>query len=170
MNIKLKHIAPYFPYSLMVSVKRKNDTLFHIGRVCEITNKSNHGDWVKVWFDDVITVTSNNLHTSSSNSHTYFLGQDSIKPVLRPLSDLIKEIVHNDEKFVPLDELDILYDGKHSHDDEWIRDTITRGHTWTDMDTDTLTVKAATLFLRWHFDIYGLIDKGLAVDMNFVQQ
>jgi hypothetical protein len=28
----------------MVQVKRKNDTEYNVGRVCEITSKSNHGD------------------------------------------------------------------------------------------------------------------------------
>lgn len=75
----------------IVRVKRKNDKGYHRGRVCEITSKSNHGDWVMVWFENVIEVTSSTWDVSSSNAHTFFFGEDEIFAELRPLTDITKE-------------------------------------------------------------------------------
>ena len=78
------------------------------------------------------------------------------KPILRPLSDLTKEIEVDGEKFVPAIELN-----------------------WSNITTDilsksiNLTNKFNNLFafdykklLEWHFDVFGLIEKGLAIDIN----
>lgn len=79
----------YAPYELMVSVRTRHDKEERIGRVCEITDRSNHGDWIKVWFDDVYTfINTNTFETGSSNCHYFFIRQDIIKPILRPLSEL----------------------------------------------------------------------------------
>ena len=74
MKLELKHIAPYLPYDLKVSVKTRNDKEERIGRICELTNKSNHSDWIKVWFDDVYTFyNTNTWEESTSNSYHFFL-------------------------------------------------------------------------------------------------
>ena len=80
------------------------------------------------------------------------------KPILRPLSDLTKEIEVDGEKFVPAIELN-----------------------WSNITTDilsksiNLTNKFNNLFafdykklLEWHFDVFGLIEKGLAIDINTI--
>lgn len=70
-------------------------------------------------------------------------------PIFRPLSDLTKEIEHNGEKFVPR---------KWLHDN-YVSETIgLNPATWSHRSTDKL--------FEWHFDVFGLIDARLAVDIN----
>lgn len=80
------------------------------------------------------------------------------KPLLHPLSKLTKEIEHNGEKFVPLDWFpkngfrnDIL--------PEW----------WFDCnacasDMDSIMYTYVRKLFEWHFDVFGLIEKGLAIE------
>ena len=76
------------------------------------------------------------------------------KPILRPLSDLTKEIEVNGEKFVPLDEL-------------WKYHNFSAMR-WGDIETDPTRYPYTIVekLLEWHFDIHGLIEKGLAIDIN----
>lgn len=85
----------YLYKDCLVQVKKMYDKEYHIGRICEVTSRSNHGDWIMVWFDEVITVTSNTLNESSSNAHNFFFGEDDIKLLLRPISDIGQaELLH----------------------------------------------------------------------------
>lgn len=80
------------------------------------------------------------------------------KPILRPMSDITKEITHRGEKFVPID---VLNDrGRFIEFD-------TAGLLYTVggcMDSDWLMV--FDKFHEWMFDYRGLISAGLAVDVN----
>jgi hypothetical protein len=72
-----------------------------------------------------------------------------VKLILRPLSDHTKEIEVNGEKFVPKDWLN----------ENFIGETIgTNIATWSHRAVDKL--------FEWHFDVFGLIEKKLAVDIN----
>lgn len=86
-----------------------------------------------------------------------------IKPILRNLSDLTKEIEVNGEKFVPIERLRskfIVIDGSHRHFDyPFILDGKLCG-------VLSLPYWVITELLSWHFDVFGLIDKGLAIDLN----
>ena len=89
-------------------------------------------------------------------------GIENVKLILHPLSDLTKEIEVNGEKFIPVDRLEKLYctlDYRNkciqlTKDDRWVSqcDYMLIGH-----------------LISWHFDIFGLIDAGLAVDINSVK-
>jgi hypothetical protein len=90
-----------------------------------------------------------------------------IKPILRPLSDLDKEITHNGESFVPLNKIFRSYYSDYGFDfcainnfEAWALDE--DGHP-TD---ETMTLNDYLLFFEWHFDVFGLIDNGLAIDIN----
>lgn len=78
-------------------------------------------------------------------------GKLQYRPILRPLSDLTKEIDHNGERFVP--------QSKMSHLDlEWL------------ITSKNLIMKTnyedVLKLLEWNFDVFGLIDQGLAIDIN----
>lgn len=85
-----------------------------------------------------------------------------VKPVLRPLSDLTKEIDHGGEKFVPIDWLEdeyytlaIYISAKQLHiEPRWIN------------QCEYLLIKH---LLEWHFDVDNLIEKGLAIDLNTLE-
>lgn len=82
----------------------------------------------------------------------------------RPLSDLTKEIKINGEKFIPI---------------EWFRNDIKNVIFEMGLFT-SLSIKGKNecfincgtyifinnKLLEWHFDIYGLIENGLAIDIN----
>ena len=76
------------------------------------------------------------------------------KLILYPLSDLIKEIEQNGKKFVPAE---ILYNDSAGDLNLFEnKQRVIRG----------LLYWVIEKLLEWHFDVDGLIDKGLAVDVN----
>lgn len=81
-----------------------------------------------------------------------FVLNNQNKPILHPLSDLTKEIKVNGEKFVPIDRLTNM-----------ARINYEMGLLTIDKD---MTLKDYFKLLEWHFDIYGLIENGLAIDIN----
>lgn len=80
------------------------------------------------------------------------------RPVLRPMSDLTKEITHRGEKFVPLD---VFNDRGHFIEFDAAGLLYTVGGC---MDSDWLMV--FDKFHEWMFDYRGLISAGLAIDVN----
>lgn len=92
------------------------------------------------------------------------------KPILRPLSDLTKEIEHNGEKFVPMGWFEkninknISFYLPSNLDIPLQIDIITENYSQTiDLFEGYLAVQK---LYEWHFDIHGLIEKGLAIDKN----
>ena len=81
------------------------------------------------------------------------------KLILRPLSDLNKEIEHNGEKFVPKE--GIL--GRHGYGYLW---QIDRGGK---IDPNKIQYECLKLLIEWHFDIIGLLQKGEAIDVNTLE-
>lgn len=73
--------------------------------------------------------------------------------VLLPLSDLTKEIEHNGEKFVPMD---ILYNEFSQYDCFEFDNINVLNNPYNQIQN----------LLEWHFDVYGLIEQGLAIDIN----
>ena len=79
---------------------------------------------------------------------------------LRPPSDLTKVIEHNGEMFVPNQRLD-----------EWFGQTLNVNESYHLVSpiTHEPYVLIRQLF-EWHFDVFRLIDKGLAIDINTLNQ
>ena len=91
---------------------------------------------------------------------------------LRPLSDLTKEIEHNGEKFKPFDELsNFLYITEKDN-----FDTVLSARLWVETmilyrpDCLTLPFNVVQKLFEWHFDVFGLIKDGLAIDINTIKQ
>ena len=80
------------------------------------------------------------------------------RPILRPMSDLTKEITHKGEKVVPLD---VLNNRGHFIEFDAAGLLYTVGGC---MDSDWLMV--FDKFHEWMFDYRGLISAGLAIDVN----
>lgn len=80
-----------------------------------------------------------------------------IIPIFRPLSDLTKEIEVNRECFIPSKELST--------------NKFDAGYTWNYYAINANNVKLLNYeiiekLFEWHFDVFGLIEKGLAIDIN----
>jgi hypothetical protein len=90
----------------------------------------------------------------------YFI--DEIKPLLRPLSDIDKEIEFDGIKFIPYDTLKSFVSEK-----QWFK-------ICSSIDLDggeysnlgDMPYWWTKTILQWHFDVHGLIKKGLAIDIN----
>jgi hypothetical protein len=93
------------------------------------------------------------IYTLSSNQLSHF-EKGHIKPflpILRPLSDLTKEIEVKGEKFVPYDKIKSMYPN--------------------DMFSSTSNVaqwsyRIVEKLAEWHIDFQRLIEEGLAIDIN----
>ena len=82
MELTIEHLAAYLPYVLKcLDLKAEPDS-------------------------NIFTLESVSIYRVVSDSEGNFdIGFEEIKPILRSLSDLTKEIEHNGEKFVPMIEL-----------------------------------------------------------------
>lgn len=87
------------------------------------------------------------------------LGLFNLKPFLRPLSDLNNEIEHNGEKFTPYDWLEEKYYTLDLHKQCEI---IIEDYRWINHCEYGLIQH----LLEWHFDIYNLLEDGLAINFN----
>lgn len=118
MKLELKHLAGYLPYEVKIYACH-NEYVLELEEDCNSEGIS-------------VRETIENYH----------------KPILRPLSDLTKEIEVNGEKFVPNN-----WFGRKGLKLESIQDE---------------KFHIVQKLLQWHFDIYGLIENGLAIDINTI--
>ena len=89
------------------------------------------------------------------------IGSNELKPVLRPLEDLVKEISFNNKRFIPLTELKDSGLWCDAYDDWWDLQepdykTMMRNCPYEIFDK----------LLEWNFDVFSLIDDGRAINMN----
>jgi hypothetical protein len=135
MKLELKHLAGYLPYGLTVKVKYGWCTMLTLN------------DW--------------SINTDCKESYYYeTLEETDFKPILRPLSDLTKEIEVEGEKFVPalrtqlhmFSALPLVYDNM-----QVLENRIT---------TNTISYSDMQYLISLHFDVFKLIPAGLAIDIN----
>ncbi len=159
MKLELKHLAPYLPYGLEC--------------------------WVKDYPLDIGDKPTNNIHTLNALYNTdepecvfhdlveSCQGFKEIKPVLRPLSDITNEIEKIRELFFKTDETisggtsfteTLVYkDNKFQikvEDYYWTGDNIKVYY------KDIGDFKIYQYLFSHHFDVFGLIEKGLAINKN----
>lgn len=92
-------------------------------------------------------------------------------PILHPLSDLTKEIEHNGERFVPIERIrkDIGNVSMYQYTNGDFEFNIESEYHSQEIDLwDGFRI--AEKLLEWHFDIFGLIEEGLAVDINKIEK
>ncbi|MGV0854794.1 hypothetical protein ACTS9E_04265 [Empedobacter brevis] len=144
MSLELKHISPYLPYGLKGRVDKETYIQEENERIGELKT---------------IDLADHQYHLAVYNDLGYFLSWiDEFKPILRPLSDLMKEIEVNGEKFVPFDEI-------RSYSFE-----LNNNKKWQKVVLEDMPYSEVQKLFEWHFDVFGLIEKGLAVDINTLNQ
>lgn len=148
----LKIYSAYLPYGVEVLVDDGNgiytDFITGIGVIDDMIFLDKTGDW---YYNDVNDFTA--------------------KLILRPLSDLTKWIEHNGENFVPLDYLYSksypidYFEYKYHHDYffSWIESKDKSHH------VKFLPHGLIKQLQEWHFDVFGLLDKNLAINLNEVK-
>lgn len=149
-KLELKHIVGYLPYGLKIDYKDK---------IIELTGIKNYTPW-----------SSQPCVSINKDTWTYLY---EIKPILHPLSDLTKEIEVNGEKFVPIEYFEI---GDENNGIEYTSGnikTISSLYVISKYniinDIIYLPFGIVQKLYEWHFDILGLIEKGLAIDIHTIK-
>ena len=135
--MKLEHLAPYLPYGLKCQLITENKIPFKTEQMTFLGE-----DWVD--FE----------HNFTGFNFEY------IKPILRPLSDLTekecKRLLNDNLVFN-------FWYGKDKSGDyiykEGYTSSIYRSY-------NGMPYWMIQHLLQWHFDVFGLIDEGLAIDIN----
>ncbi len=136
MKLELKHLAPYLPYGLKVRRDYELMSPPPTKHSVMLTVQGIHDDGI--------------LTTLEFGAVKF----SECKPILRPLSDLTKEIEHNGEKFVPFEKVGI-WEGKRP-----LKHT-GRILCWP--------YEAIEDLISWHFDVFNLIENNLAIDINTIK-
>jgi len=143
MKLELKHIAPYLPYELKGYVE-------HTEELCTLHIRD-----------------GKNLLCSIDS---FINGTYQMKPILRPLSDLTKEIELNGETVVPFEYF------KNECEDEYFTDTDFEQYLIDSINPNVTNHHIRYLpfgliqkLFEWHFDVFRLIEKELAIDINTFQ-
>ena len=87
-----------------------------------------------------------------------FITSDVQLAILHPLSDLTKEIDHNGEKFVPIIIL------------RWSENIIGWSKKNINLAIENIRFDDAIKLIEWHFDLFGGIDSGDAIDVNSLHE
>ncbi len=133
-KLELKHLSPYLPFKLRMMYGERN-CMLNIGA-------GSSKNWIGI-----------NAAISRQWNEEF-----PIKPILRPLSDLTKEI-ETQGKFSTsyLDKLKTNEDSGCYIDYTAI----------TELDcVKEYSYETLVKLFEWHFDVFGLIEKGLAIDIN----
>jgi hypothetical protein len=185
-ELKLEDLAGYFPYGIKGVLSRKGrlnqDDDYPNHRVHEVGIIKN----ISFWGSEI----TGQLHVSETYSFD-FSEIDEVDILLRPLSDLTKEIDHNGERFVPIVELckiaDIgIYQEFYDFD---ITETHIEIYTFMqcfgynledscfyyigESDEYGMVKNQLQLFQKlyeWKLDIHGLLEAGLAVNLNDIKK
>ena len=136
----LKAYSAYLPYGVKVIME---------GKQCNIAYLSTKR---------IAVIRSNSIGEVKKIKWEYV--KLNVKLILRPLSDLTKEIEHNGEKFVPVERIEEIY-GLNSM---WI------GWDGVDEGMGHFEHQIIQKLLEWHFDTEGLIEKGYAIDINTLKK
>jgi hypothetical protein len=163
MKLELKHITPYLPYGLnfqCVDIESQEyEELPFVG-----INISNG-------FEKLL-ISNQEIEIDELDVNEY----EVYKPILRPLSYLTKEIEVNGEKFVPSERIDthFLQINGFQSKIKYCKSEIG--------NIDLLEIKGISCgilsvdywiiqqLFEWHFDVFGLIKQGLAIDINTLEK
>lgn len=103
------------------------------------------------------------------NIMSFVDGDIDRKPILRPLTDLNKEIPHpvTGDVFEVIEFLDDEF-AHHLHEEDSYEDHFKQA---VEEETGLLDFSYGVIdrLHEWHFDTFGLIDAGLAVDINTLE-
>lgn len=184
-KLELKDVCGYLPYGLKVQrTDTKTICIIHIDKLSCFDDESNIMVYLKRGMPD--------------------------KPILRPMSDLTKEITDNGKTFVPIIELakanyliapnfnndyellngdngyqcSFIYSPYKDRKRRFVFQVYKNGDIQcfscdpksyseksnTAKHCAVLTNKLSDLLHSWHFDIRGLINKGLAIDVNTLNE
>ena len=169
-TLKLEHLAPYLPYQLKCNVQGEGNKEFEIVGL-------NTG-----------FVEYHEIGRTVTEQCCY----EDFFPILRPLSDLTKEIQYSGKNIIPFIELAKIELGEISNNklsnkiqenDLYLetellpsffalyfnKNNVTFSR-WDDGEgTSSCCNDLLFKLFEWHFDVFGLIKNGLAIDINTIK-
>jgi len=148
MKLELKHLSPYLPYGLRLKYVSTR-------MVDRLSNK------------DIIQLKEINEGYIYING--YRTNNKSYIPILRPLSDLTKEInLHDDFFAIPIENMTgYKLEGNISDAPTTVQHLYkcSKG----EIEAKFLDYWVIVQLLEWHFDIFNLIKNNLAIDINTIK-
>ena len=166
MKLEIKHLAPYLTYGLKFNQEDYSGyVLYSLSEDGLVLLEPISESFIEFDFDEINT--------------------SEVKPILRPLSDLANEIEINGNTFCPLGNLLVQ-----KYPKWFVENNGSAKYTHITIDfsgrfaTAFLTYQATheiqidstyiqntsylvfKKLLEWHFDVFGLIESGLAIDIN----
>src|SRR5699024_104832 len=142
-KLELKHLAPYLPYGLKGKYTLSNVISLSVNQKDEVRDKLLAIDCVP-----------------------FFLSY--CKPILRPLSDLNKAKLfdnYGDEKLTAIEEFEGNWDLSPL---DWVLREVSKGNQVERLlELSYLVIEK---LIEHHFDIFGLIEAGLAIDINHFEK
>lgn len=162
MKLEVKHLAPYLPYNLKMMIEGE------VREMTEINTITEYKVWYTAEWDSkkLKFFPEDNIHHSHSGQGS---NTKDVSPILRPLSDLNKTILVNGSEITPLKEIAYIEENcieiTHFKGDIFHK-CVTKGDdSWVFSQFSNYPEITRKLF-EWHFDVFGLIEKGLAIDIN----
>lgn len=150
-KLTLEHLAPYLPYGL--KVKLSDEGRFNL--VSEYPNEHQHKEGIITHF----TTADDGIYGEFKVSDRYYFSFNDLTEItlcLRPLSDLTKEIEHKGHTIIPIDYISTsTQDGQR-----------TMRRVANEQEMDVLNYWKIQRLFEMHFDVFGLIPSGLAIDIN----
>ena len=142
MKLELKHIAPYLPYGLEMAYRSHKTGIYEPrGKLVGVTNHSFETHPVRLLIEGM------------DFEHIWMF-----KPILRPMSDITKS-------FYEISYIDYLWFKVIGTDSDCF--DLVEFYELCELGViDRLPIIVFSQLLEWHFDVFGLIKQGLAVDVN----
>lgn len=188
-KLQLKHIAPYLPYGLKCQCR-------DLG-ILELTSVSTINKDYQCWFESALDYNNRDFNYGilSRNSECGIgFNLDKIKPLLHPMSDLYKEIdgkvgivelakiadgddcwTLGDKPFFEInsDSVSVGYARRNAGSYGFLEFSMFNGEFIIHRNGYNKLfinnpIRLFTYLFQHHYDIYGLIDKGLAIDLNSI--
>lgn len=147
-KLTLELLAPYLPYKLLL----KTDIY-----TCKFLSSE------QIFYYDKI---------SCKHFFKPIEGTRYTKPILRPLSDLTKEIEVNGERFVPFNfifEYCAEYVSRHPTQ-KVLANAANASCVVEWMKPDSLSYNSIRMLFEWHFDVHGLIPSGHAISIHEINK
>jgi hypothetical protein len=138
MQLELKHLLPYLPYELKLQCRDLIDDYQLLGIDTGFVFNPLH----------VVSINDKSLNSA------FYMSYEDVKPILRPLSDLDKSIEHDKKNFVPFEKMN------------WRPEYCNIDATAKSLENQLIEFRYFEMLGSWHFDIFGLIEKGLAVSIR----
>ncbi len=142
-ELEPKFLTPYLPYSLKVVMEgKKTNVAWMSTKNIAVIRPQGIGEYKKIAW-----------------THAHL----NIKPILRPLSDLTKEITIDGVTFMP-------YNFVSTFSRETIDYLREHGEVFQDHSLTVIPYRDAIKLFEWKFDVFRLIQNGLAIDINDLNQ